>query len=202
MDGTRFQNLAGLLDEHELDVAAIAEALMPFHDAREATYKRSFAKRGEVGIWMNLARKYDRFDALAADVFSDDGKENITLIDTLVDLALYSLKWLAVIRRIRPEDMEQWIDEVYLRNVEIDPMDAFILFGMQDQVSDDDSTSLVDTMLAESVHDMPLDEALAAIRKIVADKMVVDSFDLPGRPASSEWTDGALAAQETHNETW
>lgn len=98
--------------DHTSDVKELCAILQPFHVNRESTYRMSFAKRGEVGIWMNLARKYDRIDGLMEQI----GKAKIqdiyiTLIDTLVDLALYSLKWLAIIRRFEPESFGIWMSK-------------------------------------------------------------------------------------------
>ena len=111
----QFEDLSPMLETHVTDVTHIMSALLPFHKAREETYKLSFAKRGESGVWLNLARKYDRLDPLAARVLAGDGKEHdgVTLIDTLVDTAMYSLKWLAVIRELRPETFDEWIKQVY-----------------------------------------------------------------------------------------
>ncbi len=117
---------------HMDDVDLLANGLLPFHRAREFTYQMSFAKRGEIGIWMNLARKYDRIDNLARHVFEEvEESAGVSLVDTLVDLALYSLKWLAVIKQLRPEDLEKWIDKVYCHDTSTDPeaAKAFIFLG-------------------------------------------------------------------------
>lgn len=113
----KFEDLSPKLDNHISDVASLMHALLPFHSAREETYQLSFAKRGEAGVWMNLARKYDRIDLLASRVLSsDDGNNGVTLVDTLVDTAMYALKWLAVIGQLRPEELLKWIEDVYCRD--------------------------------------------------------------------------------------
>ena len=116
-EDTKLTSLAPLLEDHELMVADLFQMLVPFHDARERTYKRSFAKRGEIGVWMNLARKYDRFEGLAPSLLIDDNVEDgATLVDTLVDTLMYSAKWLDVISKIRPEDIVSWVKNVYCRD--------------------------------------------------------------------------------------
>lgn len=113
---SKYANLAPQIAEHHLmDVEQLMELLIPFHAAREKTYKLSFAKRGEIGAWYNLARKYDRIDNLVEQVL-DEGKQGDTLVDTLVDTVMYGLKWLAVIRRIRPDDLEKWIRTTYVKD--------------------------------------------------------------------------------------
>lgn len=130
---TTYEDLSPKLQEHVKDVIAIAMALMPFHEQREKTYNLSFAKRGETGVWMNLMRKTDRLDGLCAKVFSgEQGNNGVTLVDTLVDIAVYAMKWLAVIKQIRPEDMEMWIGEVFCKETGIDIKQAMDMFEMRD----------------------------------------------------------------------
>lgn len=130
-----FDDLSPQLQDHCEDVARIVMSLMPFHEKREETYALSFAKRGESGVWMNLMRKTDRLDRLANKVFSGEevGNAGVTLVDTLVDTAMYALKWLAVIQQVRPGDMERWIAEVYAKEVGMDVEDALVLFGVVDE---------------------------------------------------------------------
>lgn len=131
-----FDDLSPELQEHCQDVLAIAMALMPFHEKREETYNLSFAKRGESGVWMNLMRKTDRLDRLSNKVFSgEEGNNGVTLVDTLVDTAMYALKWLAVIKQIRPDDMEMWIATVFCKETGIEMKQAMEMFGMLDDVT-------------------------------------------------------------------
>lgn len=105
---THFDDISNKLPDHLDDVRLVMIMLREFHEAKERTYKLSFAKRGEVGIWMNLARKYDRIDPLAQQYF--EGEADIsTFIDTLADLALYSLKWMAAIYVLHPAMFEAWV---------------------------------------------------------------------------------------------
>lgn len=114
----RVDDLSQVLPEHVDDVKIIALILLKFHEHRERTYKLSFAKRGEHGVWMNLARKYDRIDGLVRALFSghDVGE---TLVDTLADTAIYALKWLAVIDQIRSDDWDDWLENVFCRETGI-----------------------------------------------------------------------------------
>jgi hypothetical protein len=83
---------------HVKRVDELATMLLDFHRNRERTYQMSFAKRGFVGVFMNLVRKTDRMDAVAQTWLEAEGQLNGTvLVDTLVDTAIYSLKWLALI---------------------------------------------------------------------------------------------------------
>lgn len=138
--------------EHLQDVDAIIDALKIFHVARENTYRMSFAKRGEAGVWMNLARKYDRIDNLARDIFNGVGvNPGVGLIDTLVDLALYSLKWLAIVKQLRPEDLEMWIERAYCHDTNISVESAKVYFGMMDELVESDDKHQKALELFESI---------------------------------------------------
>ena len=101
-------------DTNEKRVENLMLDLSVFHKAREKTYKRSFARRGFVGIFMNLVRKTDRLDALVESLLKTTSERHlITLIDTLVDITLYALKWLDAIKIVYPEQYKQWESSVY-----------------------------------------------------------------------------------------
>lgn len=103
---------------HEMRVQKLMNDLHLFHVERERTYKRSFAKRGFIGIFMNLTRKSDRLDALVQHLIVETTNRTIvTLIDTLVDISLYALKWLDAIQLVYPEAYALWKFEVYDREV-------------------------------------------------------------------------------------
>jgi len=104
-----YDDLAILLNNHCDAVTGLFDVLDRFHRIREATYDLSFAKRGEIGVWINTARKYDRIDKLAKGVLSGNNPEyGVILVDALVDLSIYATKWLDVIGHLRPEDVEEW----------------------------------------------------------------------------------------------
>lgn len=138
-----FVNLAPQLENHVKDVEQLMALLALFHEARERTYRLSFAKRGESGIWMNLARKYDRLDGLVERVLAD-GVEGDTLIDTLIDTAVYALKWVAVIKRIRPDDLDKWVRSVYARDTGVDPDEASKAFLDWDEACVEDAIKTAD----------------------------------------------------------
>lgn len=151
---TNYNDLSPKLQEHCQDVLAIAMALMPFHEKREDTYQLSFAKRGETGVWMNLMRKTDRLDGLCNKVFSgEEGNNGVTLVDTLVDAAMYALKWLAVIRQIRPEDMEMWVGSVFCKETGIEVKQAMEMFGMWD--AEGAAADVTEELLSEETGMLP-----------------------------------------------
>lgn len=139
-----FEDLSPLLGNHTDDVESLMETLKPFHRAREETYQLSFAKRGEAGVWLNLARKYDRLDPLASRVMAQvvagedvENNDGVTLVDTLVDTAMYALKWLSIIEIIRPEHFTEWLEQVYCRDTGMDINEARVFFGHWGDVKKD-----------------------------------------------------------------
>ena len=52
------------------------------------------------------------------------------LIDTLVDMAVYAIKWLAIICEIRPEDFRTWATTVYATTMDIPQVEALKMFDM------------------------------------------------------------------------
>lgn len=74
----------------ELDLSALTDAIRQLHRVKDASYGNSWKKRGEqVSILANIARKVDRVDRIANG--APAGAE--ALIDTAVDLFVYSLKY-------------------------------------------------------------------------------------------------------------
>lgn len=145
---------------HIQDVTNIAMALLPLHEAKEKTYRLSFAKRGEAGCWMNLGRKYDRINGLVEKVLVED-QEGVTLVDTLADLAIYSLKWLAVIKVIRRDDLRDWVLNTYQKDTGMPPGKALGLFGLK-EITD-------------------RDVILASVRKSMKESLeVVEEISAPG----------------------
>lgn len=110
MQNTLLQDFSKIVtsQEHVKEVNMLLLDLMKFHEAREATYKLSFAKRGEVGIWMNVARKYDRLEELMAQYVEAGNVDHAVLCDTLADLALYSVKWLQILDHAGKEGFQDW----------------------------------------------------------------------------------------------
>lgn len=143
---TLFADISGKLPEHVDHVSGIAQALMAFHEARETTYQMSFAKRGEVGVWMNLGRKTDRINVVATHVFeavgagNDLGNDGVTLVDTLADIVVYALKWMDVIARTRPDDFQGWVSNVFCKDTGMEFGTAMRLFGVSPQVKEIEAT--------------------------------------------------------------
>ncbi len=139
-EDTRFTDLSDIISvniknsSHIYQVDEIIRVLMMYHHKQEETYQLSFSKRGEMGVWMNLARKYDRIDTLSKRLFEEKGKNSPVLVDTLIDTVIYALKWLAVIKVLRPEDIQEWMALTYARTMNVSSEKAMdLLFDHSDE---------------------------------------------------------------------
>lgn len=84
-------------------------ALAVLQDKKDKVYGGSWQKYGEKSsVFPNVARKFDRVaNIMVNDI--DPGDEPI--VDTVADLATYSLLWLTYIMEHRPDDWEKWCEE-------------------------------------------------------------------------------------------
>lgn len=96
-------------DCHETRVRILMERANLLHIEKEKIYNRSFARRGLVGIFMNIARKFDNVETFV----TKEEYRDFHLIDALFDIAIYSFKLIDVIRKIYPEVYDEWLKRVY-----------------------------------------------------------------------------------------
>jgi thymidylate synthase len=85
----------------EATFESVLDLMLSLHEVKDAAYKDSWRRRGElVGIFANIARKYDR---LVIAIAEDESATTEALPDTAADLALYSLKYLTYLAEVEPE---------------------------------------------------------------------------------------------------
>jgi hypothetical protein len=72
--------------------AAVVSELIVLHEFKDRRYKDAWRKRGElVGIFCNIARKYDRLVVARTE---DDPDEAEARADTAADLCVYAIKYV------------------------------------------------------------------------------------------------------------
>lgn len=101
---------ADVVTETNQGFAIVCGLLARIEAVKGKHYAASWEKRGESGVFANVARKFDRLDNLLGHEEGDDGGENVT--QTLGDLAVYSLKWLCRRAMTHPLEFEKWIKEI------------------------------------------------------------------------------------------
>ena len=85
---------------------------------KAAVYGRSYCRHGELSIFLNTERKWDRI-ANIMDKAMKEGTEYLyspeagtateTFLDTVVDLASYSLLWLGYIKETHPKAFQKFV---------------------------------------------------------------------------------------------
>lgn len=98
--------------EHVESVNNLIELIKRLHVLKEATYRGSWAKRGQNGIFFTMVRPLDRLENIANEVSnSADFKKlfTLTFFNALIDTALYAIKWAALLTEIEPHILEEWI---------------------------------------------------------------------------------------------
>lgn len=76
----------------EPSFAAVVAALERLHEAKDRIYQDAWRRRGElVGIFANIARKYDRLEIAAGEPDADAVEARA---DTAADLCIYAVKYL------------------------------------------------------------------------------------------------------------
>lgn len=125
----KFEDLKRVIGiTHITDTAQIAHAMLVFHKFREQQYDRSFARRGEVGVFMNLARKFDRIETSI-----NSGFEDITTFDAIADMAIYALKWMDIFCKIHRSIVIRWLEEVYCPTTGKTISEAYEDFGLSNE---------------------------------------------------------------------
>lgn len=90
--------------------AAVAPLLkLQYH--KEGAYGDSWAKRGELEVFFNISRKFDRLENIMLNGALDEVDESY--VDTVADLANYGLLWLTFIAREKPELFIAWVNSIY-----------------------------------------------------------------------------------------
>jgi len=95
------------LREDNLLMTTVFVYLSEIQYKKEGTYGRSFCKRGEMDIFFNMARKFDRLENMMLHDKKDEVGEGKT--DTVGDEANYGMLWMTYILREKPELFKNWL---------------------------------------------------------------------------------------------
>lgn len=92
--------------------------VLVLQNTKESAYGRSYCKHGDMSIFFNLERKWDRIQNIMEGVMksgtdtlydsSVSGTPTETILDTLVDLGIYSLLWVGYMAETHPELWENF----------------------------------------------------------------------------------------------
>jgi hypothetical protein len=88
--------------------AAMCAFLTKLEAFKGKHYQASWCRRGWPGIFANIARKFDRIDAVAGG----DSEAEETLTETLGDLAVYAIKALSWQAAVAPMEFDAWLKNI------------------------------------------------------------------------------------------
>ena len=119
---TNFKNYIENEEEFCKDNILLLELLpkvLKLQNDKGRLYGRSFLKHGDISVFMNVERKFDRISNIMTKAMKEGtdtlhSKESATptetFLDTIVDLGLYSLMWAGYIKETHPEEFEMFIN--------------------------------------------------------------------------------------------
>ena len=111
----------------------VAALLLILHASKDAQYGSSWARNGEFGVMLNLKRKEDRLDQLAALSACDDSSQyHVALMDTLADRSVYGMMWMSYIARHRPHAFSLWLEQVWCPCTGITYEEIATLIGLEE----------------------------------------------------------------------
>ena len=101
-----------------VNLMKIFPQLLKLQNDKGRVYGRSYAKHGDVSIFLNVERKFDRISNIM-DRAIREGLNTLhseasstateTFLDTVVDLGLYSLMWVGYIKDEYPEEYQKFL---------------------------------------------------------------------------------------------
>lgn len=83
------------------------------HLAKAPQYKRSWCKRGLTGMFFTVVRKWDRLEELFKDGADPLKSPGEALEETVIDLAVYFVKWVGWLKEKHPERYNSMRDRVF-----------------------------------------------------------------------------------------
>lgn len=91
--------------------------LLELQAQKSAVYGRSYCRHGDLSIFLNVERKWDRIANIMEKAMKDGtgslyetGTPTETFVDTVVDLASYGLLWIGYIMETHPEAFQKFME--------------------------------------------------------------------------------------------
>ena len=103
----------------QLAIENILPNLLLLQNRKEKFYGESWRKYGDIGAFFNTARKWDRIETIMNDAMKNgtdklfNGSNDLsteTILDTIIDLGLYSLMWASYIASRYPEMWDKFLE--------------------------------------------------------------------------------------------
>ena len=101
-----------------IEIMELFPKLLKLQNQKGLIYGRSYIKYGETSIFMNISRKFDRVENIMKKAMENGTKSlhgdgsstpTETMLDTVVDMGLYSIMWAAYIKEQYPEEYDKFL---------------------------------------------------------------------------------------------
>jgi hypothetical protein len=102
----------------QIALQKILPSILLLQNHKEKFYGESWRKYGDVSAFFNTARKWDRIETIMSAAMKEgtdklfDGSSDLsteTILDTVIDLGLYSLMWASYIADRYPQLWDKFI---------------------------------------------------------------------------------------------
>lgn len=107
------------LCEDNINMMKFLPKLLKLQNDKGMVYGSSYARHGDLSVFMNAERKWDRISNIM-DRAMQDGLNSLygdqsstpteTLVDTIVDLASYGCLWAVYIMQNHPKEFEKFLN--------------------------------------------------------------------------------------------
>lgn len=117
------------LSEDNINIMLMLPAILELQNQKSLIYGRSYCKHGDTSIFFNVERKWDRVENIFSKALQtgvsklyskDSATPTETFVDTVVDLANYSILWASYIRTEYPEEWEKFLESNNLTDLDFD----------------------------------------------------------------------------------
>ena len=117
------------LSEDNINIMLMLPAILELQNQKSLIYGRSYCKHGDTSIFFNVERKWDRVENIFSKALQtgvsklyskDSATPTETFVDTVVDLANYSILWASYIRTEHPEEWEKFLESNNLTDLDFD----------------------------------------------------------------------------------
>ena len=117
------------LSEDNINSMLMLPAILELQNQKSLIYGRSYCKHGDTSIFFNVERKWDRVENIFSKALQtgvsklyskDSATPTETFVDTVVDLANYSILWASYIRTEYPEEWEKFLESNNLTDLDFD----------------------------------------------------------------------------------
>ncbi len=106
------------LCQDNVNIMEILPPILKLQNDKGLVYGRSYMKYGEVSIFMNVSRKFDRIENIMSKAMKD-GTSSLhsdksstpteTFLDTIIDMAVYCLMWAGYVKDNHPEEFQKFL---------------------------------------------------------------------------------------------